>query len=214
MSCFRIGILTLVFLAAWFAGCGTTEPQVVRVRGGFQKIPGATGGLYRGVDQPQSNWVEMMEELSEEDRAREGSVTDPVAAMRLEASLRRVNDDQSITLISRAPRHVIFHLLQTLRAGEYELLEGQVLSEHTKRSMIEAGRDPAEAVDYLRSNQLEIEEFLAVIPFGEQTPGMIQQSIGRNMFRLQVDQARLLGLKFDSLDVIIEDQSYRLLNVH
>ena len=205
----------VALLGLVIAGCAK-QTEVVSVRGGFQKIPGSAGGLYRGMDQPVSSWTTMMQDLS--DQGATGiageSVTDPMAALTLESSLRRVNPDQSITLISRAPRHVIFHLLQTLRAGEDDLLLEQVLSEHTRQSMAAQGRDPREAVEYLHEHQQELEAFFAVIPFGEQTPGILQQSIGRNMFRLQVDQARALGLRFDALDVIIEDRSYRLLNVH
>ena len=204
----------LVVALGAISGCA--EPtRVVSVRGGFQKIPGASGGTYRGMDQPVSDWATMMEDLNDDTSGVQGdAVTDPGAALSLETSLRRVNPDETITLISRAPRHVIFHLLQTLRAKEYDLLFEQVLSQHTKDAMIAQGRDPREAVSYLRDNQREIERFLAVIPFGEQTPGLIQQSIGRNMFRLQVDQAKALGLKFDCFDVIVEERSYRLLNVH
>ena len=214
---FRAGLLAAIVAA--MSGCAASDPdRVVSVKGGFQQLPGATGGLYRGAPLPgggDSDWDDFLAGMSGEEgtAADQLAVDDPVAAANLETSLRRVNEDQSVTLISRAPRHVIYHLLQTLRGREVDLLFNQVLSEHARQGLIDQGRDPWEAVDYLARNQQQIEKFLSLIPFGEQTPGVIMQPIGRNMFRIEVDQARMTGTKFSRIDVIIESGSFRLLNI-
>ncbi|MEQ8850894.1 MAG: hypothetical protein RIB32_03835 [Phycisphaerales bacterium] len=199
-----IGMLAGAAMA--FAGCAREE-RVVGVRGGFQRIPGASGG-YGMTGAPRSeDWVGFLDRLNAEPNLEEGAVVD-------EGSLRVIHDDGSVTLTLRAPRHVIYHILQTLRAKEYDLLFEQVISDRSKEALIEQDRDPFDAVAYLVRNQEEIEAFFKVIPFGEQTPGVLQESIGRNAFRIAGPGGGTGDTKFSALDVVIEDGEFRLLNVH
>ncbi len=129
------------------------------------------------------------------------------------ATLRRTEEDGSVTLISRSPSHVMYHLTQTLRNKEYDLLLDQVISDATKSEYRKRAADPMDAVRYLTSNEREIQSLFAAMPLGDQTPGVLFETIGPNQFRLAPPAAISHELKFKHFDVIIERREFRLLMI-
>lgn len=129
------------------------------------------------------------------------------------ATLRRINDDGSITLISRTPSAVMYHLTTTLRNREYDLLLEQVLSEKTRSEYNKRATDPMEAVMYLAKRQEDIQALFAAMPLGDQTPGVLIENIGPNQFRLSPPTAISQDLRFTKFDVIIEQREFRLLMI-
>lgn len=139
---------------------------------------------------------------------KERALTDEEAS-----SLRRENDDGTVTLISRSPSHVMYHLTQTLRNKEYDLLLDQVISDATKVEYRKRAADPMDAVRYLASRQTDIQALFATMPMGDQTPGVNFQTIGPNQFRLSPPVAISSELRFRQFDVIIERREFRLLMI-
>lgn len=128
-------------------------------------------------------------------------------------TLRRINADGSITLISRSPSAVMYHLTTTLRNREYDLLLEQVISEKTKSEYRKRGADPMDAVKYLAKRQQDIQALFAAMPLGDQTPGVLIENIGPNQFRLAPPVAISQDLRFRQFDVIIEQREFRLLMI-
>ena len=129
------------------------------------------------------------------------------------ATLRRTDEDGVVTLMARSPAHVMFHLSQTLRNQEYDLLLDQVLSDATKIEYRKRGMDPMEAVKYLASRQDDIMALFAAMPLGDQTPGVNFETIGPNRFRLSPPAAITHDLRFTHFEVIIERREFRLLMI-
>jgi|CXWL01.1.fsa_nt_gi hypothetical protein len=48
------------------------------------------------------------------------------------------------------------------------------------------------------------------MPGGEYTPGMLVQTVGRNVFRLQVYGMAARDLKWTGMDMVYEENNYRL----
>lgn len=186
-------------------GCASRE-EVVSVRGGLYGLSGSQSQR-EGISIARSSGG-FAQLLGEEEDAEGYDALSEAGYLRLEDA------KGNITLISRSPTHLIHHLRETLVAEETELLLEQVLSERTKQNYRARGRDPMEAVEFLARNRSHVLEFLAQLPMGERTPDVLQEPIGRNMFRYRVGSAVMLGLKFDTLDVIIEERSFRLLLIH
>lgn len=129
------------------------------------------------------------------------------------ATLRRTSDDGTITLIARSPSHVMYHLTQTLRNKEYDLLLDQVISDATKIEYRKRAADPMDAVRYLVAREKDIQALFAAMPLGDQTPGVLFENIGPNQFRLSPPAAISQELKFRHFDVIVERREFRLLMI-
>lgn len=190
--------------AALGTGCGCAEErEILEVRGGLVGLPGSQGGLVgsrpketSGGFQDVLNRYDPLEESEDQNSA---------------GILRRTNDDGTVSLISRSPRHVVYHLLTLLASEEEDLLFDQLLSDNLKEAYIQRGKDPREAVDFLMDNRDDIRRLLATIPMGEQTPGVLARPIGRNMFRLSAPSVMARDLRFKHFDVVMEGRVFRLL---
>lgn len=189
------------------AGCATEE-RVVEVRGGLAglaRLPGASSNLPLEAVGPSAadsaeRWNEL---LGAQDKGEkiEGH------------ALRRELEDGSVLLLSRSPRELILHLYETLRDGELELLEEQIISARTKRAYLSQRKSSREAVDWLVKNREDVEALLATMPAGEQTPGVVMRPLGQNAFRLSSGDAAGLGLKLKQLDLVVEQGRFRLLMI-
>lgn len=202
--------IVLAAIASLTIGC--VERRVVRSTDMLAGLPGAEGGqapVRPGVAQGPE-WDQLLAQFEES-----GADDDPNAEW-LPAEgqhLREVSRQGDIRLISQTPSHVMFHLTQTLRNDEFELLRDQVLSERTRRNYAERGRDPMEAVAFLNRNEQAVADLFGALPLGEQTPGVLLENIGPNAFRLRAPPAMAPDLRFTQFDVIIERGTFRLLMI-
>lgn len=196
---------TLILLALAIAGCATEE-RVVSVKGNFQHLAGAQGGYETTEGSPRRKF-DLEQALTRTESA--DLPGDPVEGQ----PLRRKMPDGKIVLICRSPRHVVLHLAATLQAKEDDLLLDQVLSERLKNNYRERGIDPMEAVKYLHKNEKDVYKLLVAIPMGDQTPGAITKTVGRNVFEISAPGGIMLEQKFTRLQVVLENGGFRLLMV-
>lgn len=177
---------------------GCTETRVVSQRG--LNI----GTLSDGSGAPPQNTFEGILGAYTPVELDESEAVDP-------SGLRRERDDGSIVLVSRSPRHLVYHLMQTINAEEWDLLYDQLLADDLKSAYIRRGLDPEESLAFIRKHRDDVRELLITMPAGEFSPQVRMETIGRNAFRLRMSSAALLDMRFESIDVVIEDGSFRLL---
>ena len=185
--------------ALTMAGC---ETRIVAIKRGFGAIPGASSGIPVERDGPAlKNWGEVLQDLDAElpGEAVDGNV------------LRRRISSTEVMLVSQSPRHLLGHLGDVLRNGEWDLLYTQILSERVKQNYLDQGRDPRDAVEWFKERRDEILSLLVQMPAGEQTPGVFMRSIGPNMFSLRSPGGALSDLRYRTVQVIIEPEGFRLL---
>lgn len=218
----RLRPALIIATAAAMAAC-QTEERIVGARGGLFGLPGAQSGI---VEEPKPGasskaptqvastpWENVL-------RAFPGyeppttPTDDPSAEPRSRGEmlgLRRTNPDGTTTLFARSPSDVMYHIMTTLEAKEYDLLLDQVIAEATKSEYHRRGRDPREAVNFLIKRRDDIGALFATFPMGDQTPGVQMQTVGRNTFRLTAPVAMTNELRLHEMDVIIEQGQFRLL---
>lgn len=185
------------FLLA-FSPLGCEERRVVAVYGPLTGVAGAEGGLT--PDAPR--------------RAERKPAESTDDAPRPDENLRLTDPRGVVTLVSRNPRELIFHLRMTLQQEESDLLLDQVLSEATREEYRTRGMDPSEAVAFLRQHRAEIERLLQQIPMGELSPGLFARPLGPSRFRLEIPKGRVdPALRFRRFDYVFERGSCRLLLV-
>ncbi len=220
-----------VFMLAWLvslavAGC-KSEERIVSARGGLYGLPGAQSGV---VDDTQASskpeptehhrggpWDSVLRAFPGYQPPADTSVSASAGAEPQSQGemlgLRRTNRDGTVTLFSRSPSDVMYHVMTTLDKKEHDLLFDQVLAESTKAEYRRRGRDAWEAVEFLAKRRGDIAALFGTFPMGDQTPGVALESIGRNMFRLSAPVAMARELRLHSLDVVIEDGQFRLLMI-
>ena len=193
-------------LASSVAIAGCQSERVVSVSGGLLGVPGASHNY--GQDVP----IRGRDRKSLEGALASHAPIDDENLKEIESEpLRFTDEDDDVILVSRSPRHVVFHLTRTLDRDEHDLLYEQVISEATKREYRERARDPRDALRFIIEHKEPIRELLDTMPMGEQTPGLFIESIGENRFRLTAPPAMARQLRFDHADFIIEDGMFRLL---
>lgn len=200
-------IVAAVFIAP-LGGC-EAETRIVRMRGIGHDFPGAQAGWMKDAAANNAREADAKGKPAREEVAsKDLKPVDPAA--REEADpLRIVKEDGSVRLVSKSPRHVVYHLRQTLIAGETDLLFEQVLSEQTKREYLERRLDPQDAVKFLLDNRRDVLRLLARMPMGEATPGMFLKKVGHNTYRLEVTSG-VGELKFRKVDFVWEPTGVRL----
>lgn len=124
--------------------------------------------------------------------------------------IRVEDEDGNVTLYSKSVRQLMTHLTTTIANGERELFLEQLLAERTKDEFIERGLDPGIAFDELTRRQRDLGRLFYFMPMGEYTPGVRYESIGRNVFRVQLPRNTHAGLHWVGVDVVFEDYNYRL----
>ncbi len=191
------------------APAGCVEERVVDVRGGLQNMPGATGGTRPEVEReaaPQA-WERLLGKYRGD---LEGYV--PVEGRPLR--LVNENDPEDVVLLLDSPAKLLTNLQETLVGGEYQLMYEQVLSDRLKRNYRERLRDPREAAVFLARHERDVVALLATMPFADQTPGQTLKIIGPNAYRLTAPGGGALDLRFNHVDMIIEEGKFRLLRIH
>jgi hypothetical protein len=131
-----------------------------------------------------------------------------------EAKLVTEHDDGSKTYIARSPRHVMAHLETILdensEMGDQELLD-QLISDKTKQHYREQGKDPMEFVADLRNARKDIAKFFARMPMGEQSPTVLIDQPGDNIWVVRLTGAATKGLRFTKLWVRLEGVQWKLM---
>mgnify|MGYP006299280873 CR=1 FL=1 len=222
-------------LVVWcaVAGCAAEE-RVVAVRGGLQNVPGAQGGIRAerpagagggaGGERvsPTEAWDRMLTSFyGEPDWPEPDADPHPLR-------VAPENDPEDVTLVLRAPVHLLVHLRETLEREEADLIFEQVMSDRLKRNYREALKEPREGLVWIARNRRDILELLASLPNAELTAGAFLRPLGDRAYRLIAPGAGGLsgggggagvmggggageGRRFDFVDMVIEDGSFRLL---
>ena len=124
---------------------------------------------------------------------------------------REVDEEGTITLRAKGPRHLMRHIYETLRNNERELFTEQVLSEATKREFTQHGKDPSEAFDMLTEDFEMINQLFARMPMAENAPNARFETIGTDMHRLRLVKGVGRDLKWQGFDMITEEGYEKLL---
>jgi hypothetical protein len=120
------------------------------------------------------------------------------------------NPDGTKTLLARNPKHVMNHVIYTLRQNDADLFVTQVLSKITREDFLARGVDPRQAFAILKARQEDVLALFKVIPLADQTPGVFLQSIGGGVKRLMAEDRIAVDLKWKGIDFIIERGNYKL----
>ncbi|MGP1346731.1 MAG: hypothetical protein ACTS3F_08715 [Phycisphaerales bacterium] len=195
-------------LVACIAGCA--QERVVRVRGGLYGMPGSETGLGEGVAVGPARGTTLESVVDEYYGGRSQlSIGEPIEGR----PNRRQLEDGSVFLVSRSPADLIRHLFDTVVDSEWDLLYDQLISEETKDNYRQSDRDPIDAARFIREHRADFVALLRVLGTGQNSPGVEFRSLGGNVFRMRVLDARDFGQKFDRMDVKIEDGRFVLLMV-
>jgi len=120
------------------------------------------------------------------------------------------NDDGSVTLVSKSGSHLMRHIQRTLYEDDRDLFTEQVLSRITREEYVVRGKDPGEAFDALKEREREIMELFARMPLGENTPQVVRDQVGHNMFRVRVTGVGVSDLYWRGVDMVLEGGNWRL----
>ncbi|HED53138.1 MAG TPA: hypothetical protein ENJ00_02925 [Phycisphaerales bacterium] len=121
------------------------------------------------------------------------------------------NEDGSITLQARSPRHLMRHIYETLHNGEKDLFLEQVLSNATKQEFIDHDTPPEQAYEMLLEHLDDMDKLFARMPMAQNTPNAMLLTIGPGMHRLKLVQGVGRDLLWQGFDMIFEDGNERLL---
>ena len=120
------------------------------------------------------------------------------------------NPDGSVTLLSRSGRHLMTHILRTLREEEPHLFVEQLLSDRTRIEYEERGLDPMEAYKTLKTHEREVQILFARMPFGEQSPNVIMEKIDTKMYRVRLTGRATRDLQWTFMDMVLEHGQWKL----
>jgi hypothetical protein len=125
-------------------------------------------------------------------------------------SLVRKNPDGTTTLLSRSGLHLMHHIRTQLAGDNAQLFADQVLCTVTREEYVARGLDPREAFKTLKPDLPEISKLFARMPLGEHSPNVNIETVGRNIFRVQLRGRAADGLKFTGFDMMLEKGHWRL----
>lgn len=175
-------------LAALLAGpLGACEERIVSYHPMLGGLPGA--------------------ESAETITAPPGMKGDPTAVA---GKLRVTDENGKVTLIARAPRHLMKHIYDTIFDDEPQLFIEQVLSQASKDEYFERGVDVMEAFKTLRERREDIHALFNAMPRGEQTPGLFVEPLGGGAQRLCVYGRAARDLSWNGFDMIMEKGNWKL----
>lgn len=136
-----------------------------------------------------------------------GAGPDPTV---VRGKLRRTDESGNITLVARAPRHLMKHIYDTVFNNEPRLFLDQVLSKVTKDEYDARGVDEMEAFNTLREHREDIHALFNAMPRGEMTPGVFLQPLGGRVHRLCVYGLAARDLRWNGFDMVMEDGNWKL----
>jgi len=176
-------VLAVIVCAATCAGCVETRviPKTKPILAGLPGVEGGPGEV------PASSRPEILA---------------PVEEIRVD------NPDGTVTLRSPTVRNLMRHILQTVMDDERELFTEQVLSKITRSEFTERGYDPGTAFDEVQRRIDDVRSLFRAMPAGEFTPGILMQSVGRNVFRLRAEGDE--SMRWNYMDVVFESGDFKL----
>lgn len=164
------------------------EERIVSRKGMLSSLPGAqTGGI------PDAR-----------------NITQADVLRTPQSGIRQTLPDDTVVLYAKSIQHLMTHIVNTMQNGEQELFTQQVLSKATRNEFVVRGYDPKEAYKEIVRRQRDVFRLFNAMPFGERTPGVYMESIGRNEFRIRLPKSSWGDLKWTGIDAVFEDGSYRL----
>jgi hypothetical protein len=180
----RLAAFTAVLLA--LPGC--TEERIISRKGMLSSLPGAqTGGI------PDVR-----------------NITQADVLRTPESGIRQTLPDDTVVLYAKSIQQLMTHIVNTMQNGEEELFTQQVLSKATRDEFVVRGYDPKEAYKEIVRRQRDVFRLFNAMPFGERTPGVYMESIGRNEFRIRLPKSSWGDLQWTGIDTVFENGSYRL----
>lgn len=136
-----------------------------------------------------------------------GALSDPTT---VSGKLRSTDDRGDVTLVARAPRHLMKHIYDTIFGNEPQLFIEQVLSQASKDEYFDRGLDLMEAFETLRERREDIHALFNAMPRGEQTPGLFIEPLGGGAQRLCVYGRAARDLRWNGFDMIMEKGNWKL----
>lgn len=120
------------------------------------------------------------------------------------------NPDGTKTLYARTPKHLMNHIMYTLREDNADLFVNQVLSKATRDEYAARGVDPKEAFEIIKARQDDVLKLFKLIPMGEMTPGVFLQRVDGGAKRMMAEQRIAQDLKWRGIDMMFERGNYKL----
>jgi hypothetical protein len=191
--------------------CGCAEEQkVVGVRGGIYNMPGAVANLPYDRPAPPTGSAGAWDHLRARFEAEHQDLEpDPLNPMRA----RERDNPARVIVLLHSPRHLVINLREAILANEWELIQDQMISQRLKDDQRSYLRDPLDALRAIARNRRSVVRMLDTMPDGDQTPGIILKPLGGNTFRLSAPGGDALELPVRDLDMVIEDNQFRILAV-
>jgi hypothetical protein len=179
-----------VVVAGLLVGACQPETRVVRYNPFLANIPGAETQVKPVGD-------------------RLGEYQDPTVVEGNRTILE--NPDGSVTLVAKSVRHLMSHIMLCLEYEDDEVLFEQVISERTKQEFRGEGKDPIEAVEFLKNNRQDIALLFARMPFGEQSPNIILKQPAKRTVQLSLTGLAAKDMRFTELWAVMEHGNWKLL---
>ena len=191
------------------AGC-VDEERVVGVRGGLYNMPGAVSNLkyHRPEDAAAASgaWANLQLRYMAEHPDLEVDPSNPMRAVHRD-------DPTQVVVLLFSPRHLVVNLRDAIVAGEWELIQDQIIAQQVKDELRSSLRDQYDALRALSRKRRSVVALLDTMPDGDETPGLALTPLGGNSFRLSAPGGTALDLRLRHLDMVIEGNQFRLLAV-
>ncbi len=127
--------------------------------------------------------------------------------------IRERTSDGAVTLRAFAPEHVLAHAKQCIRQREYQLLWDQLLSVETRSAYLKSGQDYSSFAQFCERNRGDLMEMFNRMGFGFFSSDVVQESIGKNAFRIRLHPSLGAQFKFTEFDVVREPDGLKWLMV-
>lgn len=174
--------------AAALLAPGCVEQRVVSVKGLLVGLPGAETQMPVG--------------------ARVAAKPDVLRTP--QSGIREEHEDGTVVLHAITIQHLMTHIVHAIQNDESDLFVEQILCEQTLDEFKQRGVDPHLGFDEVVRRQRDVFKLFNAMPFGEATPGLFVQTIGRNEFRLAVPRSGAGDLRWIGIDTVFERGNYRL----
>lgn len=179
----------VVMGAALLAGC-QSEQRIVRYNPFLANVPGA---------QTQMEAVGERFENFQDPGKVEGDKT------------LIENPDGTVTLIAKNVQHLMRNMQLCIEHQDDAVMLEQVISNQTKQQFQAEGRDPQEAVEYIKENWGEISKLFSRMPFGEHSANVILQQPAKRTRVLELTGLATKGMQFTELWAVMEKGNWKFL---
>lgn len=199
MSGRRQGLVALALIALAHAGC-VEQQRVVRDPLSMTTRVSLTSSTERSA--ATRPFEETLAPFSDLDRF---GVPDP------NHPLKRINELGDSTLISTAPRHIVFHLHAMITGTDEDraLFLRDIVSDRTKDEFAANDKAEQEIVEILVERRLDVFAMLRTAPSGERSPG-VNVRTQNGVVRLMTPS---IGQRFNTLEMVVEDGQLKFYNI-